>query len=116
MLRAETVVVPPQHNYPFYVTAKRYPHPAFRENTAPQHGTPLILLFLHSTSFHKEIYEPVLEGLWARTVDGALNIREAWAIECPNHGESAVLNQDVLRQPQYAEYCRFSVYLDRSSY
>ncbi|KAJ3525179.1 hypothetical protein NM688_g8444 [Phlebia brevispora] len=94
-------IVPPQRGYPFYVTAKRY---AFG-GEGPHAVT---LLLLHSTSFHKEVYEPTLEELAICLQDpqtkGIVNIKEAWVIECPNHGESAILNQELLKQPQYEEY------------
>ena len=137
MLDVQRVVLPPDNTYPFFVTAKRYTHPAsFAHRRSTDAGTsgpsalalppassptaaptsaspsasapPLTLLLLHSTSFCKEVYEPILRDLWARTAaKGDLPIREAWAVECPNHGESAVLNAETLRQPPFNTYCRF---------
>lgn len=107
-LQAHSVCLPPSEDYPFYVTAKRYAHPAFQahdysrsSNGAP----PLTLLFLHSTGFHKEIYEPVLETLFGMTARGEFGIREAWAVDCPNHGESAVWNSERLLRPPHDQYC-----------
>jgi hypothetical protein len=57
---------------------------------------PVMLILAHATSFHKELLEPFLEGLYAHaavssaTRSSLVKIRDAWAIDCPNHGESAV--------------------------
>ena len=75
---------------------------------------PVTLLLLHSTSFHKEIYEPMLEELFTIVGDSSrdgdhgeteLSIKEVWAIDCPNHGQAAVLNCELLKRPEYKEYC-----------
>ena len=105
---SRTVVVPPGRKYPFHITAKCYVPQGELYNANGK-----TILLLHSTSFHKEIYEPALDelGLLARTYPmcGRVQFKEAWVVECPNHGESAVLNQAVLQRPQYQEYCRSSM-------
>lgn len=113
-LQVHSIVLPPRNGYPFYITAKRYAHPAFQTHQAAQSNRgstdksePLTLLLLHSTSFHKEIYEPILETLFSLTAHGELHIREAWAIECPNHGESAVYNAGILQTKPFDEYCAY---------
>lgn len=96
--------VPPQSGYPFHLTAKRYRF----NGCEPQHPDALTLLLLHSTSFNKEVYEPTLDELALRLIYSAASgpkIKEAWVVECPNHGESAILNQQLLKQPQYEDYC-----------
>ncbi|KIP03336.1 hypothetical protein PHLGIDRAFT_77771 [Phlebiopsis gigantea 11061_1 CR5-6] len=93
-----SVCLPPDATYPFYVTAKRY-RPA--DNANSELGASTTLLLMHSTSFHKEIYEPVLASLFARAARDALHIREAWAVECPNHGASATLNAALLLRPPH---------------
>lgn len=67
---------------------------------------------MHSTSFHKEVLEPMLSEVFALT-SSSTDIREAWIIECPNHGESAVLNQSLLRQPEYERFCESAKSLKR---
>lgn len=113
-LQVQSIVLSPNGNYPFYIIAKRYAHPAFRTHHIAQadshrrgnanRSVPLTLLLLHSTSFHKEIYEPILEMLFSLTAHSELRIREAWAVECPNHGESAVYNSDKLQTKPFDEY------------
>ena len=49
----------------------------------------------------KEHWEPTLEFLYALLGASGpsgqgVRIREAWSIECPNHGDAAVLNESVL--------------------
>ncbi len=52
------VIYPADADYPFYITAKRYlpnaANPGIRDTDA------VTLILLHSTSFHKEIWEPTL--------------------------------------------------------
>ncbi|KAF8838206.1 hypothetical protein BDN67DRAFT_109238 [Paxillus ammoniavirescens] len=65
------------------------------------------LIVLHSTSFHKETWEPTLQHLFDSSIQKhtscrtRLKIRCAWVIECPNHGESAALNDDALQHPPF---------------
>lgn len=107
---SRSVTVPPEREYPFYVMAKCYTVVTTGDVDSPD---ALTLLLLHSTSFHKEIYEPTLDELASLVIratstgrDGNhVVVKEAWAVECPNHGESAVLNRGLLKQPCYEEYC-----------
>ncbi|KAI0269361.1 Alpha/Beta hydrolase protein [Gloeopeniophorella convolvens] len=99
----ESVALPPSHGYPFYITAKVYTCSALPHASDSDAAT---LIFLHSTSFHKETWEPTLTRLFELVASGAaahLKIREAWAIDCPNHGEASVLNHDVLQDPRYKQ-------------
>ncbi len=106
-LQSRSVILPPQRGYPFYVIAKRYTQLVSPVGIQDSDSSTLVLL--HSTSFHKEIFEPTLSDLAALItspdVPGRVKIKEAWAIECPNHGESAVLNEELLREPRFREYC-----------
>ncbi|TFK53357.1 alpha/beta-hydrolase [Heliocybe sulcata] len=103
MLQEEVVYTPaPSCAYPFKVAAKRYWLPQFDVNG--QDPDALTLILLHSTSFHKETWEPTLECLFGLLVaQTKLKVREAWAIDCPNHGVSAVLNQELLQRPEYTK-------------
>ncbi|KAF9566220.1 hypothetical protein EC968_003803 [Mortierella alpina] len=55
-----------------------------------QPATPPII-FTHANGFHKEIWEPVIGRMSARWTAG-----DMYAFDCRNHGDSAVLNKDVL--------------------
>ncbi|KAF7333043.1 Abhydrolase domain-containing protein mpaH [Mycena venus] len=97
----ESVTYAPSARYPLYLTAKRYWLPAFEANA----GDPaaLTLLFLHATSFHKETWMPTLDAIFAlaSSEDSPVKIREAWCLDCPNHGASGQMNATVLLQPEF---------------
>lgn len=99
--------IPPSSDYPYFTTAKRYYWLPETDDCAQSDREGYTLIVLHSTSFHKEIWEPVLQILYTlisershlgrsgarnKTSNTANIIKETWAIECPNHGESAYLN------------------------
>ncbi|KAJ7471609.1 Alpha/beta hydrolase fold-1 [Mycena galericulata] len=93
----------PSSAYPFHIDAVQYvPEQSYSNG--------LTLLFLHATNTHKESYEPVLLHLLRQPL--RIRIRDAWCIENPNHGSSAVKNRALLDTPEYRdnwtamEYCR----------
>jgi hypothetical protein len=98
ILQSQSYVFNARPQYPFLVSVKRYWVQEF-ESTDPDAVT---LVLAHASSFHKELWEPVLEDLYTQAVVSSgpcspvLKIRDAWAIDCPNHGESAVLNEKTL--------------------
>ncbi|KAF7331405.1 Abhydrolase domain-containing protein mpaH [Mycena kentingensis (nom. inval.)] len=100
MLEAEVTYLPTTA-YPFHLHAKRYWVPAFERNASDPDA--LTLLFFHATSFHKETWVPTIERLFdlAASEDCPVKIREAWCLDCPNHGRSASMNANALLQPEY---------------
>ncbi|KAJ7350779.1 Alpha/beta hydrolase fold-1 [Mycena albidolilacea] len=54
---------------------------------------------LHGSGMHKEQWEPILEKLFALQSEKSTfyRIREAWLFDWQNHGESAVLNEEALK-------------------
>ncbi|KIY49680.1 hypothetical protein FISHEDRAFT_65118 [Fistulina hepatica ATCC 64428] len=85
----------PRPDYPLQCTVKRHWDPASPHLVNPDAYT---LILSHGTSFHKEQWEPALDDFYALVRDGhnRLPIRDAWVIECPNHGDSAELNEKAL--------------------
>ncbi|KAF8581812.1 hypothetical protein K439DRAFT_1352898 [Ramaria rubella] len=78
-------------NFPLVVTAKRYWDPT----SAREDGYTCILT--HGTGFHGEQWEPTLNHLISQSKDSRdFPIREAWSVDCPNHGEAAVINEKAL--------------------
>ncbi|KAF8636764.1 hypothetical protein AX16_010967 [Volvariella volvacea WC 439] len=78
---------------PLKVAAKRYTHPA---STNPDG---LTLLFAHCIGAHKEQWEPTISTIFSlqQSKHPTRRIREAWAFDWQNHGESAVLNYEALQ-------------------
>lgn len=85
--------------FPFLITTKRYPNLDNEQN-----GFSLILA--HGTGFHKELWEPIIEQIFLENAkpDG-LRIRDAWAIDAPNHGDAATLNAVLLKTGAYDFVC-----------
>lgn len=100
---------PPTASYPLSLTAKRYWLPSFEANASDPEA--LTLLFLHSTSFHKETWMPTVEALFtlAASKGSPIKIREAWCLDCPNHGASGQLNATVLLSPEFFLNCVYEV-------
>ncbi|KAJ7220246.1 Alpha/beta hydrolase fold-1 [Mycena pura] len=82
---------------PLVMVAKRY---TSSHQTTPRSG--VTLLMLHGLGQHKEQWEPVMESLYALQVQSESGaepqaVREAWAFDWQSHGESAVLNEEALK-------------------
>ncbi|KAF8257766.1 Alpha/beta hydrolase fold-1 [Lactarius quietus] len=96
-LKSQAYVFDARPHYPLLIPVKRYWVPEF-ESTDPDAVT---LILAHALSFTKEHWEPLLEDLYGQLAITPRNrsqpkIRDVWAIECPNHGEGAVLNEETL--------------------
>jgi len=97
-MQISSYTIPPSSDHPFFMTAKRY----WLAECEDLDGGARTLILLHSTSFPKEIWEPFMQAFFRlrcpknctenRTIMAMDTVRDAWAIECPNHGESAYLN------------------------
>lgn len=99
-MKTESFLFDPRPQYPLVLTAKRYQS----DTSNSEDGTTLI--FAHGTGFHKEHWEPTIEHLFDKErTKGGFKIREAWSLECPNHGDSAVLNEKALLSGCYDELC-----------
>ncbi|KAG6873602.1 hypothetical protein C0995_013975 [Termitomyces sp. Mi166 len=92
----EAVKDSPRDGWPLITAAKRYWLPELTGNADDPDALTLVLL--HSTSFHKETWEPSLEKLLTLSAQpgSKVKIREAWSLDCPNHGEAGHLNEPVL--------------------
>ncbi|PBK71172.1 alpha/beta-hydrolase [Armillaria solidipes] len=76
---------------PLWATLKRYTkaNPSLQKTQSGR-----VLIFAHGVGFHKEQWEPTISHLFK--LDTQNTIREAWAVDCQNHGEAAILNEKVL--------------------
>lgn len=101
-MRTKTYLFDPRPEYPFLLSIKQY------QFSTPDSGFPndATLILTHGTGFHKEQWEPTLDHLHnLERQRGGFRIREAWSIDCPNHGDSATLNEDTLVTGCYDEVC-----------
>ncbi|KAG6867691.1 hypothetical protein C0993_012326 [Termitomyces sp. T159_Od127] len=94
-LSSQSYTFDPRPNYPLLITAKRYWKPDSSHLNDP---SALTLIFTHGTGFHKEQWEPTIDEFYAllEGENGSPKVREVWSIDAPNHGDAAVLNENVL--------------------
>ncbi|KAJ6507581.1 hypothetical protein DFH09DRAFT_1334574 [Mycena vulgaris] len=78
------------------MAAKRYRH----SSRTPQDGVTLIML--HALGQHKEQWEPVIDTIYALHSgrSSSPQIREVSALDWQSHGDSAVINREVLEADQ----------------
>ncbi|TCD63561.1 hypothetical protein EIP91_005232 [Steccherinum ochraceum] len=63
------------------------------------------LLLAHANGLHKETWGALVGYLFdAMGKSEGVTVREAWSIECPNHGESAVLNEAAIERVHKGEW------------
>lgn len=96
----EGYIFDPRPRFPFLVTMKRYLNLGDEQNG-------FTLMLTHGTGFHKEVWEPIIERIFATAnakPDG-LRIRGAWAIDAPNHGDAGTLNVALLQSGAYDLVC-----------
>ncbi|KAG5636300.1 hypothetical protein H0H81_008499 [Sphagnurus paluster] len=96
MISSKSYTLDPRPHYPLLITAKRYWKP---DSPYVNDPSALTLIFAHGTGFHKEIWEPTMDELNVLLEQNTrgVKVREMWAIDAPNHGEAAILNEDVLK-------------------
>jgi len=101
-------ILEPDMDYPLHITAKQFWRAELEANWDDPDAFTLILL--HSTSFHKETWEPTLQHLFdeCQSCPTTPKIKCAWVIECPNHGESAALNDRALQHPPFYRNCEYT--------
>jgi hypothetical protein len=95
-LSSQSYVFDPRPNYPLLVTAKCYWNPASPHLNSKD---ALTLVFVHGSGLHKEQWEPTITDLYDLVPEGigSAQIREVWAVDLPNHGDAAVLNEKTLQ-------------------
>lgn len=91
------------------ITAKRYWRASHNLDDDADTDA-LTLVFAHATGYLKEIWEPTIEHLYDCLEKGEssspVRIRDVWAIDAPNHGDAAVLNEEALEWG-YSPTCEF---------
>ncbi|PPQ85923.1 hypothetical protein CVT25_014800 [Psilocybe cyanescens] len=85
------------HGIPLICSMKKYTRNSDQNAIEPE-GPGVILLLGHGAGFSKETWEPTVEDLFQ--LDSGMLVREAWGLDCQNHGEACTLNEDILsRKP-----------------
>ncbi|KAJ6591568.1 Alpha/Beta hydrolase protein [Mycena vulgaris] len=92
-MKTQLHISDPSPACPFRVSAVQYTPASPCEDGAT-------LVFLHAMSLHKETFAPMIEHLLAANP----MVKDVWSIDNPNHGQSSVLNQELLASPSYREY------------
>ncbi|PLW09041.1 hypothetical protein PCANC_21618 [Puccinia coronata f. sp. avenae] len=82
-----------------FIAAARYVNPALEFDATGKHHSsdaekPITLILAHANGFHKETWEPSLAHLILSPA--GRKIKEIWALDCVNQGDSAVLNRQNL--------------------
>ncbi|KIJ65808.1 hypothetical protein HYDPIDRAFT_186955 [Hydnomerulius pinastri MD-312] len=71
--------------------------PKSRSGSNSNKGISCTLLFAGGVSLNQELYLPLIKELFRLADESpAVNIRSAWVIERPNHGDAGVLNEETL--------------------
>ncbi|KAG6833969.1 hypothetical protein H0H93_012872, partial [Arthromyces matolae] len=97
------------HGTTLISTMKRYTRASVDEYSAARDEPRAILLLGHGAGFPKETWEPTIEDLFGlddsipltetmkrSKTGGGLRVREAWALDCQNHGQAAIVNAETL--------------------
>ncbi|PIA19724.1 alpha/beta-hydrolase [Coemansia reversa NRRL 1564] len=79
------------------IVANVYSSKAGSSNKSHVHAKRLTLLFVHATGFHKELWEPVLQRLFAHN-NNRWFIDNAIALDAYNHGDSAISNRKTISE------------------
>ncbi|GJE88943.1 alpha/beta hydrolase [Phanerochaete sordida] len=89
----DSFVFDPRPDYQFRLAVKRYRHRVCHNTD----DDALTLIFAHCVGGHKEQWELTLDYLFdAASRHPSFKIREAWSIDAPEHGDSAILNDHLL--------------------
>jgi len=100
-LKVESFTFHWKPDYPLALAAKRYQDPSSSKSDG------YTLVFAHGTGFHKEQWEPTIKHLFNLSRNSSrFPVREAWSVDCPNHGDSATLNEELLLRGGYDLVCK----------
>jgi len=106
----ETLSLPATELFPLQVLATRYRTGDVSVPESVEDGYTLVCM--HAVGLHKETWQAVARHLLSSITKDSVGrphylghiIREIYAIECPNHGESALVNKEIL-QTRYKDTC-----------
>jgi len=89
---------------PLQVVAKRFSHPESSQKRPHDSCTDITLLLTSGIGTNCELWLPTIKHLFDEQAksDSHIYIRHVWAVEWPNYGDAAVLNEIVLKE-HYSE-------------
>ena len=112
----------PRPRFPFRLVVKRYwigepcldadDHDTFSKTREDV----LTLVFMGGIGAHKEHCEPTIQRLFENqqaTSRGTVRFRDMWSLDMPNQGDSAILNEEILRWGY--EICRIRIFSQSST-
>ena len=101
---SKSYVFDPRPRLPFQIVAKRYwvgecPDAIDDGAVASTREDVLTPVFLHGSGGHKEQWETIVQRLFQNqqsAMQSAVRFHDMWSIDMPNHGDSAILNEELL--------------------
>ncbi|EPQ53215.1 alpha/beta-hydrolase [Gloeophyllum trabeum ATCC 11539] len=84
------------------VVAKRYLDPA--NPIPPSDNSAVTLLFAHGIGLTTELWLPIIKTIYKDSVNAGHKIRSIWAVDCPNHGDAHILNEEVLKDQYPSQF------------
>ncbi|KAF8551877.1 alpha/beta-hydrolase [Imleria badia] len=103
---SKNYVFDPRPRFPLRVVAKRYwmgelgPDGDDHDTFSKTREDVRTLVFIHGLGCHKEHWEPTIERLFEdeqASTGTSVRFRDMWSLDLLNHGDSAILNEEVLR-------------------
>jgi hypothetical protein len=102
---SKSYVFDPRPRLPFRIAAKRYwigerPAGSDRDNFSKTREDVLTLVFTCGNGGHKEHWEPTIQRLFENQKTASqmtVRFHDMWSLDMPNQGDSAVLNEEILR-------------------
>lgn len=103
---SKNYVFDPRPRFPLRIVAKRYwigelkPDGDDHDTFSKTQEDVRTLVFIHGLGCHKEHWKPTIERLFEHeqaSTGTSVRFRDMWSLDLLNHGDSAVLNEKVLR-------------------
>jgi len=113
---SKSYVFDPRPRFPFRIVAKRYwigecPDAIHRDTFPKTRQDVITPMFMHGIGAHKEHWEPTIQRLFQdqQAASGSsVRFHDMWSLDMPNHGDSAILNEEALRLGY--DTCKFLIF------
>ena len=103
---SKNYVFDPRPRFPFRIVVKRHwvgelcPDADVDDSFSKTREDVCTLVLIHGLAGHKEHWEPTIQRLFENeqaSTRTSVRFRDMWSLDLPNHGDSAILNEEVLR-------------------